>query len=384
MKKIFTVLLITAAMLMFSFNASAETATEKSNTTENYFEDQIESSGANGLFDKLPDETDNYLSELGIDGIDYKKLLDVSPRSIISLLLDMVSGKASGPLKASVAVLGMILLCSILEGFKTSFGEKSLGGVFGIVAALCVGTSVIIPITSCVAGACSVIKVSCDFMLVFIPVLAAIIAASGNPTAAVTYNTLVFSVSELISRFSLNFITPFIKIFLAFSIVSSVSPELNMNKMADLFKKAITIALGFCSTVFVGLLTVKGFLAGGADSVTVKTVKYFVGSFVPIIGNSIGEALSSIQSCLVLVKSTVGIFGIICIALMYLPVLVELILWILSLSVCAACSDVFGLKNVSSVLKAINSALVLLTVIIIFCSILLIVSTAIMLMIRNG
>ena len=39
-------------------------------------------------------------------------------------------------------------------------------------------------------------------------------------------------------------------------------------------QKAVTITLGFLSTVFVGLLSIKGLLAGAADSAVAKGAKF--------------------------------------------------------------------------------------------------------------
>ena len=91
---------------------------------------------------------------------------------------------------------------------------------------------------------------------------------------------------------------------------------------------------------------------------------------MPVIGSSISEGLLSIQAYSSLIKSSVGVVGVIAVALVFLPSIVEVVLWRISLTVCAIVSDVFGDKSVSAVLNAFLNTLLLMNVILIlflFC-----------------
>lgn len=72
---------------------------------------------------------------------------------------------------------------------------------------------------------------------------------------------------------------------------------------------------------FVGLLSIKGLLAGAADSAVAKGAKFLIGSFVPVVGGAVSDALGSIVSSLSLVRGATGAFGILAVLLIALPVL---------------------------------------------------------------
>jgi len=98
------------------------------------------------------------------------------------------------------------------------------------------------------------------------------------------------------------------------------------------------------------------------------------------VGNSLGEAFSTIRSCLHLLKSTLGGFGILATALIVLPPLLECVAWTLGLSLCVMASEMFGLTTLTTLLKAAQSVVKTLIGVLAACAMFLIVSTAIVTM----
>ena len=109
-------------------------------------------------------------------------------------------------------------------------------------------------------------------------------------------------------------------------------------------------------------------------------MKFTLSSFVPVVGNSLGEAFSTIRSCLHLLKSTLGGFGILATALIVLPPLLECVAWTLGLSLCVMASEIFGLTTLTTLLKAAQSVVKTLIGVLAACAMFLIVSTAIVTM----
>ena len=60
----------------------------------------------------------------------------------------------------------------------------------------------------------------------------------------------------------------------------------------------------------------KSILAQGQDSLSLKTARFAISSFVPIVGSSINEALRAVTSSISILKSSSGIAAIIVIALL--------------------------------------------------------------------
>ena len=107
-------------------------------------------------------------------------------------------------------------------------------------------------------------------------------------------------------------------------------------------------------------LSLKTAVASRADALGLRSVRFAINSVVPIIGSSISEGLLSIQSYSSLIKTSVGIVGIIAISAIFLPAIINITLWRLSISAANICSKVFfDSEAFSSVLLIINVLLIL-------------------------
>lgn len=342
--------------------------------------EQVEASGASELFASLPEDIQALMQQSGVTYPDFDTIYNISPKQLITMLTDLVGGKVQNPLRAGVGILGVLFLFAILQA--VGFDNEKLKSHFSLCAALFIILVMLPSLSRCISGACSAIEAGSNFMFAFLPVLTAIIAAKGNPAAALSYNSFIFVLCEALAQFSKMFLAPFAGIFLGLNMICPLSKTFDFSKISDLIKKTITVILGLGATIFTGLLTTKGVLAKGIDTVAMKSAKFVMGAFVPVIGGSLGDAFGSIMSGLSIVKNTVGIFGILAVVLIHAPVLVELLLWLLCLHLCAACAEALGQGDLAKLLKGIGSGISILNILVIFDLVMLVVSTAIMLMIK--
>ncbi len=370
-------------ILMFSVPVYAEEGDIPDAVQEGMFEEQLEASGADELWWMLSDQTKDYLDTIGIDDISAGSILSLRPGEFFGLVVAMLKDTVSKPQVIFFSVLGIILLCSLIDGFKEGFLQKSLGNVFQTVSVLCIVGSVIVPVMSCIHKASAAIYDCSNFMLSFVPVLSGIMAVSGQPGTASAYNLLLFGAAEVTAQIASATVVPLLGIYLAFSIVAAVSPQINLSGAAQLIKSVASWVLGFIITVFVALLSVQTLVSSGIDNVAVRTGKFLIGSFIPVVGGALADAMTSVSGCLHLLKSVVGVFGILAAAMIFLPVLLEAIVWMLTLKASAAVSEIFELKQVSEVLKSCATAITLLVTVILCFAVLMIISTTIVLTVSS-
>lgn len=375
MKKIACLFIFVILVLVFPLPVHA------ASKQDDYYTKQLQESGAADLADKLPNDTRKALENMGIEDTNWKNITSITPNTMFQQILSVVAGKTGGPLRAAVSVIAVMLLCALLNGMKLSFGEKTLGGVIGMVSTLCVSVIVVSPIVSCIANAAAVIKTAAGFLLACVPVLAGIMIVAGQPAAAGSYNLLMMAAGNVISLLSANILVPMMNIFLALSIVSAVSPNINLNGLCEAFSKAAKWIMGFCMTIFTGLLTMHGIVATAMDSTGTRAAKFVVSSFVPVVGNALGEALHTINGCVKMLKSGVSAFGLLAGIFIFLPIIVECIVWLITLQVCIGVGDIFDLKEITSLLKASGNVIETLLSIILCCMMILMVSTVIMMII---
>jgi stage III sporulation protein AE len=374
MKKAVLILLVAAAFFSVSFPAAAKEAPE----TQDYYEEQLEASGADDLPDKLPEETRKILDGLGVDGVDGGSILSVTPQGYFEKILDIFTGKAGPPLRVFAAVTAVILLCALLNGMKLSFGEKPMGGVIDMTGTLCICAIVVAPIVSCIADAAEMLKAACGFLLACVPVLVAVMAAAGQAASAGAYHLLMVAAGNILSAFSAEILAPLMNIFLALSIVSAVSPNVNLGGLCGVLNKVAKWVMGLGMTLFTGLVTMHSFVATSVDGTGAKAAKFVVSSFVPVVGNALGEALNTVGGCIRTLKSGVGAFGLLAGIFIFLPVLAECLLWMLTLAVCAGISQIFGMQSITALLKASSDVVSTMLAILLCSMMVLIISTVVM------
>lgn len=361
-----------AAVLVFLLSFTACAA-----ETGEYFDSQLEASGIGEIYSSMDSETQETLSQLGIDGVDFNSLFEISPQRVFGFIKDIALGKSKEPLKAVVKISGIMLILSIGEAFLPDEEKmKSLLNTFGV---LLIIAALSVPVYESAGSAISSVGMCCTFMKALIPVLAGAVIASGSPMTALSFQSWAFAAAQLISSVCQSFIIPVVGAVIAIDISSSLMPDYQLGGITKLIKKTVISVLSFTATLYVSFLGIKSTLSSAADSVAAKGIKLIISSAVPVVGGALSEAYSGIIGSLALVKSTVGVFGIISVAAITLPSMIQLIFWVFALKICAAAGSVFMQSETSNLLEALSSALVLMNVVLIFNGVLFIISMALLL-----
>lgn len=383
-KKLFLLIFLILSAILFGGVQVHAAGEEGASSLDEYYQEQMETSGANDLWDELPGDTQNSLENLGVTSPDWQSIQNLSPGAVFSEIGSQARTQAKGPLAAMFQVLFVILLCALMEGLKVSFGDRPLSGVVNTVGTLCVCAAIIMPIVSCIAETAEVIYGSSMFLMCYVPVLAGIMIAGGQTVSAASYHMMMIGAGEVVSQLSTYFLVPMLNIFLALSIVSSISPRLKFNGICEMFYKAVKWVLSIVMTIFVSLLTIQNLIGVAADNAGTKVVKFAVSNFIPVVGGALSDAYTTVQSCVKVLKSGVGAFGILAAGVIFLPVLLELILWLAAVNLSAVVGDLFELKEISVLLRSVGKVISAMIAIVVCCMVILIISTVLLLLIGGG
>lgn len=345
-------------------------------------QEQYQATGADELMDQLPDGVDEQLEENGIESPSSEEIMEFDIGSFFHSLWNSAVSALKSPLVLLASSIGIILLCAMFEAFRDTI-DNSLSGVLNVVTSLAISSVLLIPVIHCITYIANIIQETANFLMCFIPVFSGIIGASGCPTAALGYNTALFAVVQLISAITSHLLLPFIGVFLALSVCCSVSGQFDISSLTSTVRKTVMWSLTLMITLFVGLFSAQNMVASSADTLSIKTAKFMSGSFVPIIGNAIGDAIGSVVGCLGLIKSSVGAFGIIVCILTFLPPILLVLFYMLAIKLSGACADILGVKGISLLLNAVFDTLSILIAFLICYAVLTIVTTTMMIAISS-
>lgn len=221
------------------------------------------------------------------------------------------------------------------------------------------------------------IEKAADFLYAVMPVLLTSFALTGGTAAASVVQPTIPAVITLFLGLVDRFFLPLLLILAALSVCSCLTPQYSFRKFCELIRSVIMVGLGFMMTVFTGLLGLESFAAGTIDGLTLKTAKMATGNFIPLVGGYIADAFDSILGAGLLLRSSIGIFGVIAVfVVMFAPAL-RILLMAFLFKLTAAVLQPFGddvfvssLSDFSSVLMLLFAVLVcagLLFFFLIFC-----------------
>ena len=281
-----------------------------------------------------------------------------------------------------LTVIVFVLLSAFFQGIK--FNDGAMNDVYSTACAVIISIVLVLKMGTAISLSTTSLKIAADFIYAFIPVFCAIVAASGGLTTTLSTNTALLMLAQGISFLSSNAVMPFINCFLALGICSGLSREVQLDNLVHSVKSIITKGVSIISSTFVSILSLKTTIASRTDILGLRSVRFVINSVVPVIGASISEGLLSIQSYSSLIKSSVGIVGIIAIALTFLPAIIEVAMWRISLSVCIIVSDLFGDTPVSKVINAFKDTMLLLNVVLILSMVTSIISFGILIASRTA
>lgn len=217
-------------------------------------------------------------------------------------------------------------------------------------------------------------------MTSFIPVFAVIIATCGACVTSVSMSSLLLGASQVVSYVSNFVVVPLLGGFLSISLTTSVSPLLSRSGIADGIKKLAFWIMSLLTTVFVGILSIQTAFNTSADSLTLKTAKFIVGSSVPVAGTVLSEALTTVTASMGMIKSSVGIYGVIVCCAIFLPLLAELFIWRIVLILNSAISDLFSLQRISALLRSVDTVISVIIGIILLTGAMFVISLSLIIM----
>lgn len=367
-KRILTLIFL---LFLFSFQVSAE-----STSADEFYYNQYKSSGADELEGYLPEETREYFKDNNIDPLKSGWTDSLEPKNVFTHILSFLKSGAKGPFASGSVIIAIILVSSALNGMDIK-GASSVAT--GYAVSLTAAASVITPIFSVISAGANALKGCAAFMVAFVPVFAVIVASSGATATSASMSGLLLGACQAVNLIADFVIMPLMGGYLAISIASNVSPLVENSGLASGIKKICYWVMSLLTTVFLGILSIQTAVNASADTLSLKTAKFIIGSSVPMAGTALSEALTTVTASMGMLKTTVGIYGVIACAAVFLPILAELVLWRITFNITATISDLMSVPKISSVLRSADTVLSVLIGIILLTAAMFIISLGVVL-----
>ena len=329
------------------------------------------------ITDSISDEAKSILNELGIDSVSFESLYNTDIKRIFNCLFEIGGNAFKEPLTFFISAVGVIILTSAVSSFMDDNVIVRLIGDSVIVLCACV------PIAQVVLDSFSVLEALNVFTVSFAGVFCGIVSASGNVALGTSYASLAVLSDSLFSALLSGVSKPAINAMCCMSFLSCFDIYEFSIKLSKTVKTLYISFLGFIATFFSGIVTLKGVLGAGADSLTSRGVKFVVGKALPIVGGAVSETYSALVTSLSMIRNTVGVFGIITVLVTVLPTLLQIIGWLVALILTTNVAQLTDSDKATGMISVLKDSLVLLGATIIFSAVIFVVSVGVVIFIKG-
>ncbi len=362
MKK--TVIVVTVILcFVFCGNVMAEEV-----NINDIYKEQFKASGAEDLSNSLPDDVKNKLDEIDISSSDISWTEYFTPENIFQNMWSFLKSGGKRPFTALVSLLAVLLFSTAVEGFYSE--NKTVKYVTG----LGITAAVVLPAAGTVKVCVSAVSSAGVFMLSFVPIFAAILVSRGKSVTAAGFSTVMLTVSQGVTSLCSFCLAPLTGMQLGLSVAGSTLPDINVASIGNAIKKASMWTLSLASTVLLGVLGIQTVVGGAADTLTSKTAKFVLGTAVPVVGATVGEALNTVRGCVKLLGTSVAVYGIAALVLIILPTVIELFLWRISLSLGSSAAEMLGQTKAVALIRSVDAAVSFILGVMILVGVLFIIS----------
>jgi len=270
-------------------------------------------------------------------------------------------------IKASIMlgceILAICIIIGLLNNFSNSFGSKtvsSLGTVICgfVIIALCIGNFYL------TYDSCSqTIEIMTKTMMVLLPIMIPLLISMGGISSGSIMDPVIIGAVTGFNFIMQHVVLPLVFLSAIFILINSITDKDYVKKLAVFMRKGALFITGLTITIFSGITAIQGIMTKSADGLLMKTARFSIDNFVPIIGGFAADSLDMVLSCIGVIKSAVGIIGItIIISLLIIPVIKILAIAVIY-KITAIAAEPIATKNISDSLNEIGTSAITMTVV---------------------
>ncbi len=354
MKKFFLSIILTLTIFSFGLNIGTtfggdKTIMEMSDSLSQEVSETIDDINFDEIQSIVDDFDENQKKMFSLSNIKDKVKQVLSGES--KLDFDSILGGILGVLFQIVAdylpmfaiLVSVGILSSILGSLKSKSSEKSVGDIVHF-ACFCVSIVVVGTIVKgLVSNTTASINSMQKQMSAIFPIILTMMTALGASSSVGVFQPALAVFSNISARIFSAIIIPIFTLSFAFNIIGNLSNNVKLDKFNSFFSSLFKWLVGVLFTIFFAIVSIQGITAGSFDSVSIRTVKFTMSSYVPVLGGYLSQGMDIILATSVLIKNAVGLVGVFVLISSILAPILEIV--VVSLL----------LKGASAILQPLNN-----------------------------
>lgn len=356
-----SIILLFIGLLFFCDNGQLVHAQDNNSVISN---DEI-NDDLEGLYDYISTMKSNFELINDLDPVSYIKNYistgkgNLSFSKICDAAFSLLFKEVKTVLSMCIIIVVIGIICSLIKNLQSAFLSESISE---IAFYACYALMIIVLTRTFIISldlAKDIITQISGFMSKLLPILVVMLGVAGGFTESATMDPIVLGTTIIIPKIYLNIILPLILITFVLQFTNNISTEPKISNLCSLVKSSVLWIQGLILTVYIGLLTVRGITASTIDAVTLKTAKFTIDNFIPIVGKTFSDAIASVAGYSLIIKNAIGSVGLLVLILIILYPIIKIFLSSIILKISSSLLEPIADKRITKAVFSAGDSLIL-------------------------
>ena len=313
-----------------------------------------------------------------------KKFINAEDSDIYSNFLPYALSTIFEDLLSLLPYFAVIVAIAILYSLVGQMsGDKSLNSIIHLVCFGTIAGVVIKIVLGLLTSATNAINIIEGQMEAIFPIILTLITAVGGVVTATTFEPFLAILTSGITKLFSSFLIPIFTFSIVFGVVGNLSKNVKLEKFSKFFTSLFNSIVGVVFTIFMAFLALHGLTVSTVDTISIKTTKYAIKNYIPIVGSYLSDGVSLILASSVLIKNAIGVSGLVMLFLCFFSPIIQIVVVQLLLKLTSAILEPVCDKETPDFLYSISKSLNMLLVSLLSIGFMFLISVSILMCCSN-
>ncbi len=280
------------------------------------------------------------------------------------------------------AVIVVIAVIYSMIGQFSSGQSKSIENLVHIVCFSSIAVIVMKMVSSTVIDVSSTISLIEGQMEIIFPIILTLITAIGSVVTVSSFQPVLAVLTVGITKIFTTILVPIFIFSIVFGVVGNISKTVRMEKFSKFFSSLFNWIVGIIFTIFMAFLTLQGLTVSTIDTISLKTAKFAIKSYLPL-GSYLSDGIGLIIASGVLIKNAVGATGLVLLFATIFSPIIKIAVLMLLLKLVSSIIETLCNEQISNFLYSVSKSLNMLNVCLIAIGFMYLISVSILMCCSN-
>lgn len=277
--------------------------------------------------------------------------------SVINLLFNIIFSNVKKIIPLICTIIAIGILTNSLVSFKQD-GSKSTEDIIYYVCLVFMSLVLLIVFKEILNTSYNTITQLARQMEVIFPILISLLAVVGSVSTISILNPIVVILTGATTFVFSKFLYPVFFLIFVLTILGNFTDTVKLDKLIGFLNSSFKWIVGLVITLFTGFLSIQGISAGRFDSISIKTTKFAIKSYIPLVGSFISDGMDFIVLGSVLVKNSIGLIGLVIIFITIISPVINILIFKLALQLSSGVLEMGGSNKMSNFVSDCSKILI--------------------------